>query len=181
MISTAIPLPYFLLIIRLILASVMLYYGWLKIRDLKANARDFEGMGFRPGIYFGTPVAIVEFVGGLMVLFGLYVELAAALFAFQMILGTFWKIKVGKDFTHYSYDMLALAVCGVIVGFGGGALVITSWQYGAAFALRVDVIITALILAGLGAWWSNPGGSKPKQEEVTETEDSSDVDEESEE
>lgn len=42
-----------LLIPRVIFAVVFLSYGWPKIKDLKANARDFEEMGFKPGWLWG--------------------------------------------------------------------------------------------------------------------------------
>jgi hypothetical protein len=41
-------------------------------------------------------IAIVEFVGGIAVLRGLYAELATTLFGFQMMVGTFWKLKIKK-------------------------------------------------------------------------------------
>ena len=55
----------------------MLFYGFPKIRDPAANAKDL--MGFRPGIFWGTLIAAAEFFGGIAVLLGFYAELAAAL------------------------------------------------------------------------------------------------------
>jgi hypothetical protein len=55
------------------------------VSKLKSNCNDFEEMGFGPGILWGTLIAIVEFVGGIAVLLGLYAELAATLFGFQMM------------------------------------------------------------------------------------------------
>src|ERR1051326_191078 len=79
--------------------SGMIYYGWPKARDLRANAHDFEQMGFKPGIFWGTLLAAVEFLGGIAVVLGIYAELAASLFAFQMLVGAFWKIRLKKPFT----------------------------------------------------------------------------------
>jgi hypothetical protein len=54
---------------------VMIYYGWPKIRDLGSNANDFVRMGFKPGMFWGTLIASVEFFGGLAILLGFYAEL----------------------------------------------------------------------------------------------------------
>src|SRR6202008_2354271 len=61
-----------LLLVRLVLGAGMIYYGWPKARDLRANAKDFEGMGFKPGIFWGTLIAAVEFLGGIVVVLGIY-------------------------------------------------------------------------------------------------------------
>lgn len=59
---------------RIILGLVMVHYGWPKIRDLNANARDFHTMGFRPSHFWGTIVAVNEFFGGLAMLSGTFAE-----------------------------------------------------------------------------------------------------------
>src|SRR6267378_5138742 len=126
--SMYIQLQWILLLVRLVLAIVMIYYGWPKIRDLASNANDFVQMGFKPGILWGTLIAVVEFFGGVAIFVGLYAELAAALFAFQMIVGTFWKLKIGKPFTDYSYDLQLLALCTVMMAFGSGQYTIVSFD-----------------------------------------------------
>jgi DoxX-like protein len=45
-----------LLAARLIMAVVMLFYGWPKIRDPRKNAKDFDATGFRPGWLLGIVV-----------------------------------------------------------------------------------------------------------------------------
>ena len=85
-----------LLLARIVLAAVMIYYGWPKIRDLQATAHEFAQMGFHPPMFWGTLIALVEFVGGTAMLFGMFAEFAASLFGFQMLVGTFWKLRVAK-------------------------------------------------------------------------------------
>ena len=103
--SDQIEIPWILLLLRSVVGTVMIYYGWPKVRNLKSNANDFVKMGFRPGIFWGTLIAIVEFFGGIGMLLGFYAELAATLFAFQMMVGTFWKLKIRRRFSDYSYDI----------------------------------------------------------------------------
>ena len=108
--SKYISLDWILLFSRVVLAMVMIYYGWPKIRDLRSNANDFVQMGFKPGMFWGTLIAGVEFFGGIAILLGYYAELAAALFAFQMMVGMFWKLKIRKAFSDYSYDIQLFAL-----------------------------------------------------------------------
>jgi len=110
-----------MLFIRLVLGSVMIYYGLPKIRNLKSNAEDFTGMGLKPGLLWGTLVAVVEFLGGFAVLLGIFAELAAILFGVEMIVGIVWKItKAKKPFTDWSYDLQLLALSLTLVTFGPG-------------------------------------------------------------
>lgn len=109
-----------LLIARVILGITMIYYGWPKIKDLKANAEDFVKMGFKPGMFWGTIIALVEFVGGIFLIAGFLVSLVATLVAVEMIVGTIYKIKSGKSFKNWSYDLLILAIALLLLTFGGG-------------------------------------------------------------
>jgi putative oxidoreductase len=114
------------LIARLIVGVLMLYYGWPKLKDPAKNAHDFERDGFKPGWVFGTLVLLAEFFGGILVLLGVYVWVAAAAFGFEMLLGAIVKaIKWKKPVTDYSYDLLLLALCLVLLALGPGAYSIT--------------------------------------------------------
>jgi putative oxidoreductase len=159
--SMYIQLQWILLLVRLVLAIVMIYYGWPKIRDLASNANDFVQMGFKPGILWGTLIAVVEFFGGVAIFVGLYAELAAALFAFQMIVGTFWKLKIGKPFTDYSYDIQLFALCLVVMSQGAGAYALAAFA-GFIF-LRWDVAALSLVAASLFAVLSKPQFNSSQQ------------------
>ncbi len=137
-----------LLFLRVVTGVVLIYHGWPKAKNLKSNAADFAEMGFHPGILWGTVVAIVEFIGGMAMIAGVYAELAASLFGFQMIVGTFWKLKIGKPFTDYSYDLLLLALCVAIMALGAGGYAIASFD--AHVFLRWDIAVAAVLA---GALW----------------------------
>ncbi len=111
-----------LLMARLVTGSVMVVYGWPKVRDPHANARNVAEMGFRPGWFWGTLILAVEFLGGLAVLAGRWAWVAAALFAVEMALGALWKVaRARRPFADYSYDVLLFALCLVLLAFGPGA------------------------------------------------------------
>jgi len=114
-----------LLIVRLVLGAVMVYYGLPKIKDLAKNAKDFKKMGFGHGMFWGTIVAVLEFFGGIAIVVGIYPLVVAFLFGFQMIVGTVWKItKVKKPFPDWSYDIILLALTLVLLAFGTGSYIL---------------------------------------------------------
>jgi len=117
---------YFILIVRIILGSVFLYYGSFKIKDLKQNAKDFEKMGFKPGWFFGTPIAFLETFGSLFIIVGFLFWLILTLFALHMITGTIWKItSTEKPFSDWSYDLLLLGITILLLITGPGKFALT--------------------------------------------------------
>jgi putative oxidoreductase len=150
-----------LLLARTVLAVVMIYYGWPKIRDLQATAHEFAQMGFYPPLFWGTLIALVEFVGGMAMLLGFFAELAASLFGFQMLVGTLWKLRVTKPFTDYSYDLQLFALSLVIMSQGAGILVPA--RFDGSILLRWDVAAAALASALLFAALCKPklAGQEP--------------------
>jgi putative oxidoreductase len=112
-----------LLVVRIIFGVIFFYYGWPKLKDLKSNASDFEHMGFKPGWLWGTPVALLETIGALMIIVGLFTWLAAIGFAVHMVTGTIWKItKTDKPFTDWSYDLMLLSIALLLLITGPGAI-----------------------------------------------------------
>ena len=110
---------------------------------------------------WGTLIAAVEFFGGIAILLGLYAELAATLFGFQMMVGTAWKLKTKKRFSDYTYDMQLFALCLVVMSQGPGALAIQSFP-GSVF-LRWDVAVASVVAATLLAILSRPASRASTQ------------------
>jgi len=159
--SSQIEAQWILLLARVVLATVMIHYGWPKVRDLKSNGNDFLNMGFKPGMFWGTLIALVEFLGGVATLLGLFAELAAALFAFEMMVGAFWKLKIKKPFADYSYDIQLFALSLVLMSEGAGALALRPFP-GRVF-LRWDLAAAALAAALLLAALSKPRFKRSEQ------------------
>lgn len=152
-----IPSALILLFTRIVLGSLMLYYGFPKMRNLKSNAADFVGMGFAPSFLWGTLVAFAEFFGGLGVLLGVYAEFFAAAFGFQMIVGTLWKIKIKKSVGDYSYDVLLLNLCVLLMMLGPG---VYSLVPGVQFELlRWPIVLPALAGGAIIAYLSKPSST----------------------
>ncbi|MFI6574131.1 DoxX family protein [Nocardia fluminea] len=60
-------------------------FGWFNGPGWRANADGFTAMGYNPGEIFGTLAGLTELVGGLLLVFGLFTPLAAAIVLGTMI------------------------------------------------------------------------------------------------
>ena len=96
------------------------------------ECRGLRRHGIQTGIVWGTLIAGVEFLGGLALCLSVYPELVAALFGFQMLVGSFWKYKRGKPFDEYFYDVQLFGLCVVIMHFGGGGETTCSDRFGSS-------------------------------------------------
>jgi putative oxidoreductase len=140
----------FLFLSRLILGSVMIRYGFPKIKNLKENAKDFSKMGFKPGILWGTPMALLEFFGGIGMILGIYPEIAALLFGFMMLVGTIWKIKIKKSYGTISYDMSLFILSGNVIFFGSGEFNLFNYQIPQLqYGMLLGAVLFAFIMAFL--------------------------------
>ncbi len=117
-----------LLLLRLVYAWIFLSHGWPKLKNLKTTAQNFEMMGFKPGIFWGTIVALAETFGGLAVILGLGTQYAGLVLAFNMLVATLWKLKNGQKLIGGLELDLALLVIGLILAtLGGGSFSLDSY------------------------------------------------------
>lgn len=120
------------LLLRLVIGLVFVVHGWPKLKSLKTNAQHFEAMDLKPGSFWGTVVAFVEFFGGLAVFFGLYAQLAAVLLAVNMLVATLWKMRRGQGLAGgYELDLLLLTSALVFATVGAGIYSLDyAWVFG---------------------------------------------------
>lgn len=110
-----------LLLARVFYGLLFVIHGWPKIKDLTQNAKSFEGMGFRPGLFWGTIVALLEFFGGLAIVFGLLTQVFGLLLAVQMAVVTIWKIRKKQKFVGgYELDLALVFIGLALATLGGG-------------------------------------------------------------
>jgi uncharacterized membrane protein YphA (DoxX/SURF4 family) len=76
---------------RLILGAMLIVHGWPKIKDLRQNAANFGGMGFKPGWLWGSIAALLEFIGGIGLVLGIGVPYLCALFMGEFAVIIVWK------------------------------------------------------------------------------------------
>ncbi|MBI2010819.1 MAG: DoxX family protein [Candidatus Colwellbacteria bacterium] len=110
-----------LFLARVFLGILFLVHGWPKIKNLKTNASNFDGMGFRPGMFWGTIVALLEFFGGIALIFGFLVQPVALFIAIEMVVAGLWKISKNQPFVSgYELDFALAFLAFVLATSGGG-------------------------------------------------------------
>lgn len=121
-----------LLVLRLVVGLAFVYYGWTKI--MAGNAK-WEGVGSAVGIfglkeghlYWGLGAALVEFLGGIALVFGFLVRPAAFLLFFVMVVATVLRSRgldfsAGDSVSEMFYPATLAAVMVSLFFSGGGRL-----------------------------------------------------------
>ncbi len=87
-----------LLFLRIAIAVVFIAHGWAKLQGIEQTVGFFDKSGIPLAGFFAWVVALVEFLGGIAVLLGVYTRLVAKLLIVTMIvalltvhMGTPWK------------------------------------------------------------------------------------------
>jgi putative oxidoreductase len=116
--------PYGLLLLRLALALSMLFYGYEKVIPhgaLRRHAHYVTTLGMP--YWLGYVSAFTEFVGGILVLLGLFTRLASALIAINMLVALF-TVGIHEGFAAYSniICLVVIAIMLVLAGPGKPAL-----------------------------------------------------------
>ena len=106
---------------RIILGAMFIMHGWPKIKDLRQNARNFSGMGLKPGALWGTIAALLEFCGGVGVVLGLWIPYLCLLFMGEFIVIVVWKwFKKMPFVSGWEMDALIFALFLVFFTLYGG-------------------------------------------------------------
>ncbi|MEK9180574.1 MAG: DoxX family protein [Patescibacteria group bacterium] len=114
---------YALLALRLALGLVLLAHGWPKLKNLRGTGEWFSSVGFRPGIFWAAVAAVVEFFGGLALVLGFGVQVAAFFVAGQFAVINFWRIFLKRHALvgGFELDLIILGSALALVALGGGA------------------------------------------------------------
>ncbi len=113
-----------LLALRLGVGIAFVYQGWGKLSGMEGTISMFDTMGFPMAVFFAWLVALVEFVGGLAVIFGVFTRVAAKLLAIIMIVA----LLVVHTKQPFASALLPIALLGAILGLlgvGGGDWIVT--------------------------------------------------------
>jgi putative oxidoreductase len=108
---------------RLALGAIFLAHGWPKLKDVKQPIAFVTGTGWPGGTFFAVLFTLLEFFGGLALIFGLFTQVVAVLFVLEMIATTiFSKTKLKKKFIlGYELDLAYAAFALVLALLGPGA------------------------------------------------------------
>ncbi len=100
------------LILRLTLGSIFVNFGWTKLGRQKAGKIVFfEKINLKPGIFYVWLIAIVEIIAGLLLIAGLFTQIAALVSGIILLIAIFLKRKQPLSFES---SLCLLIVCLVI-------------------------------------------------------------------
>jgi len=114
-------------ILRIGLGGILIPHGCQKLfglfggMGLSGNAALFERLGYSPGMFWGTLVGCTEFIGGILLVLGLFTRFAAAAVLIFMIVAV--KFTSAKGFFWsaggWEYPLL-IGICALFFLIRGG-------------------------------------------------------------
>lgn len=114
-----------LLVIRLGVGAMFALFGWQKLKggpgmwEQVGSAMSFYGIKAFP-VFWGFMAMFSEFIGGLMLIMGLFIRPFAALLCFTMITAAIMLIMSGEEMTKYSHPVnMAFVFLGLLFAGGG--------------------------------------------------------------
>ncbi|OGF74545.1 hypothetical protein A3J56_00820 [Candidatus Giovannonibacteria bacterium RIFCSPHIGHO2_02_FULL_46_20] len=130
------------LLLRLALAAVFIVHGYPKLfaktmpdgshhGGITATAGFFESLGIRPAKFWAVVVGVVEFFGGIFLVFGFLVQAVALFLAINMAVAI-WKVKFKTGFVggpaspaggwEFDFVLLVMALSLLLLGPGAYSL-----------------------------------------------------------
>lgn len=108
-----------LLLLRIGVGIVFIVAGWGKLTGIEGTQGFFGNIGIPLAGLMAWVVAIIEFFGGLMVLFGAYIRIPTILMAIIMIVALL-TTKIGGEFSDARVDLLLLLMTSSLFILGSG-------------------------------------------------------------
>jgi putative oxidoreductase len=106
--------------LRIITGIGFMIHGLPKLQDIPNTQNSFMNMGLPPEL--AIIIGLLEFIGGLAILLGIFTRIAAGLLAINMI-GAILLVKLSKGFIDgYELDLLYLAIMISLILTGPGNL-----------------------------------------------------------
>lgn len=114
-----------ILFLRIGVGVIFVVAGWGKLTGIEGTQEFFGGLGIPAAGLMAWVVALVEFVGGLMVLLGLYLRVPAILLAIVMVVAIF-TVKLDQGFSAMRIDLTLMLMSLSLAILGSGKL---SFEY----------------------------------------------------
>jgi putative oxidoreductase len=117
-----------LLILRVVLGIIMMYHGWPKLTNLGGTIEGMSGMGIPAPALAAVFAMVAEFFGGLLLLLGVFTDIAGLMFAIDMLGAiTFVHAKngfaVNEGGVEWPLALMAMALAIALAGPGRYAVV----------------------------------------------------------
>lgn len=112
-----------LLLLRVVLGIIMVYHGWPKVTNLGGTIEGMSGMGIPAPALAASFAMVAEFFGGLLILAGVFTDIAGVMFAIDMLGAiTFVHAKNGfavhEGGVEWPLALLAMALAIALAGPG---------------------------------------------------------------
>jgi putative oxidoreductase len=118
-------ISYGLLPIRIMAGIVFIAHGIPKFYDTSGGYSFFQSINLPPELFL--PIALLEVIGGLAILFGILTRIASALFIIEMI-GAILTAKLTKGFVGgYEFELILVSICISLVILGPGRISIENY------------------------------------------------------
>jgi len=112
-----------LLVMRIVIAIIFVTHGVMKLGAIDQTVGFFASVGIPMASVMAWVVALLEVIGGIMILLGLWTGFFGTLLAIVMVVAIFTvKIKMGFQMAEVDIAMLALILGVVLAGPGKYAL-----------------------------------------------------------
>lgn len=115
-----------LLVLRLVLGVLFVAHGYPKLFKMFSGfAGWLESIGIKPGKFWAAVVGVAEFFGGIALILGVFVQIAAGLIVINMVVAMI-KVKWGKvkmiesERMGWELDLILMAAALALVFLGGG-------------------------------------------------------------
>ena len=160
-----------ILLLRVVVGAVMAahgvqkLFGWFGGYGLKGTGGFFDQLGFRPGIAFAAAAGLSEFLGGLLLVLGLFTPLGAAAVLGAMIVASVGvHLKSGFFATNngielpFLYGLVSLGL--IFIGAGKYSL---DAELGFAFLGKPTLAFALVVLTIVAAVVTLAARQKPLQ------------------
>ncbi len=110
--------------LRLALGAVFVAHGWAKLNGPLGTPEGFniESWGWPYPVFWAWVVAIVETLGGLLIVVGLFTRIAAFLIVCEMVVAIL-EVKLARGFIGgFEYELTLLMIAASLVVTGAGRL-----------------------------------------------------------
>lgn len=116
---------YGLLPIRIMAGVVFIAHGIPKFYDVSGGYSFFQSINLPPELFI--PIALLEVIGGLAILFGILTRIASAIFIIEMI-GAILTVKLSDGFVGgYEFELLLISISTTLVILGPGRVSIENY------------------------------------------------------
>ena len=111
------------LFLRLALGFIFLAHGYQKLAGDKSGLAGYlKSLRFKPGKFWAWLVICIEFFGGILLIVGLWTQLAALILAIEFLVILIW-VQRGKPFIGgREFDFLIFMALFALLVLGPGAL-----------------------------------------------------------